>query len=78
MITLKLMNSETYLGSISEEELNQIVEVLEEENSADQNYYIDATTLDLMQQNRVSEPVVSLLRAALGDQEGIEIEWTRV
>jgi len=78
MISLREKATRTLIGQITESDLSSLAKVLEEERSTDQDYYLDAATLDLIQQEDVySAPAVAMLRAALGDKEGIDIVWSR-
>lgn len=78
MISLREKSTGTLIGHITESDLSILAKVLEEESSTDQDYYLDAATLDLIQQEDVySAPAVAMLRAALGDKEGIDIVWSR-
>jgi hypothetical protein len=65
------------LGSITEADLQVLVDALEEESTKDQDYFIDAPTIDLIADGRATEHLVSLLRAALGSAEGVDIRWER-
>ncbi len=78
MIALRNKGTGELIGHITESDLAILVKVLEEESSTDQDYYLDAETLNLIQEQDVySAPAVAMLRAALGDQEGIDIVWSR-
>lgn len=65
------------IGSVTEAELQVLVDVLEEESQEDQDYYIDAATIDLLADGRATDHLVQLLRTALGDADGVEIRWQR-
>jgi hypothetical protein len=75
---LNLYNNDTgaLLGQISEAELKTLIQNLEEESAADQDYYIMADTVDLLAARGADARLVELLRTAIGDQEGIEICWS--
>jgi hypothetical protein len=78
MIALRNKGTGELIGHITESDLAILVKVLEEESSIDQDYYLDAGTLDLIQEQDVySAPAVAMLRAALGDKDGIDIVWSR-
>jgi len=78
MISLREKDTGKLIGHITESDLNILIKVLEEESSTDQDYYLDAATLDLIQEEDMySAPAVAMLRAALGDKEGIDIVWSR-
>jgi processive 1,2-diacylglycerol beta-glucosyltransferase len=65
------------LGSITEPDLQVLVDALEEESMQDRDYYIDAATIDLIADGKATEHLVNLLRAALGAREGVDIRWKR-
>jgi hypothetical protein len=77
MIDLYNAGTNQLLGSITETDLKVLIDRLEEESSKDQDYYIDAETLDLLADGRASDHLVGLLRRALGTAEGVEIRWQR-
>jgi hypothetical protein len=77
MIDLYNNTTKALLGSITEADLQVLVDGLEEESSKDQDYYIDAATIDMLGDGRASEHLLGLLRRALGSSEGVEIRWMR-
>ena len=76
---IRLMNKDTgqAIGSVSEGDLQVLVDQLEEEDSEDTDYYISADTIDLLEENGASADLLHVLRQALGDAEGIEVSWKR-
>lgn len=77
MITLRDKESGNTIGSISESDLEALIHALEEESSTDRDYYIQAATVDLLEQENASAALVELLRRSLTGREGVEIEWSR-
>lgn len=77
MIDLYNAATNGLLGSITEPDLQVLVDALEEESSQDQDYYIDAATIDVIADGKATEHLVHLLRGALGSAEGVDIRWTR-
>ena len=75
---IDLFNSETNqpIGSISDADLQVIVDALEEESSDDRDYYINADTIDILAE-QASPELVAMLRAALGEADGLEVRWER-
>lgn len=74
----KLVNKDTGapIGSITAEQLQELIDALVEETEEDRDYYIDAATLDYMEENDVDPELVRLLRAHVpAEGEGIEVEW---
>jgi hypothetical protein len=65
------------LGSITEADLQVLIDALEEESTQDRDYYIDAATIDVIADGRATEHLVNLLRKALGSAEGVDILWKR-
>ena len=65
------------IGSITEADLQVLIDSLEEESSTDQDYYIDAATIDMLGDGRASDHLLGLLRGALGASDGIEVRWQR-
>lgn len=77
MIDLYDVATNRPIGSITEADLQVLVDGLEEESSQDQDYYIDQGTIDLLADGRATEHLVGLLRKALGSSDGVEIRWRR-
>ena len=75
----KLINAETgtVIGEISDDQLEFLVEQLEEEDSQDQDYFLDLETIDLLEEAGADDALITLLRRALGSSEGIDVRWTR-
>jgi len=78
-MVIDVYNSATdeLLGSITEADLQVLVDALEEESSDDQDYYIDAATIDVIGDGRATEHLLNILRKGLGNAEGVDIRWTR-
>lgn len=64
-------------GTITEAQLEALVSQLEEESREDRDYYINAATIDMFEENGVDAALVTLLRNALGDREDMDIRWAR-
>ncbi len=77
MIEIRNKKTGVPVGSISEDQLQFLVDQLEEESADDRDYYINRDTLELFANRGVDEGLLNLLREALGDQQDMEIEWTR-
>jgi hypothetical protein len=77
MIDLYMSATNELLGSITESELQVLVDRLEEESATDQDYYIDQATIDLLGDGRASDHLLGLLRTAVGSTAGVEIRWQR-
>jgi hypothetical protein len=77
MIALRDKDTGADIATIDDEQLQFLVDQLEEEFDEDRDYYVNQTTLDVLEQNRADPELIALLRRAIGDREGIEIEWSR-
>jgi hypothetical protein len=77
MVELRDKETGRILGSISDEQLQFLIDQLEEESETDTDYYIDAATLSMFEEKSINPLLLTLLRDALGDREGMEIEWKR-
>jgi hypothetical protein len=64
------------IGAISEAQLERLVDSLEEESSADQDYYITSDTIDLLEEDGADAELVTILRDALSGREGMDIRWS--
>jgi hypothetical protein len=74
-IRLLRKNSGAHLGDISREDLQLLVDKFEEESSRDQDYFVNAMTIDMLQEAGASEHLLTLLREAVGPTDGTEIRW---
>jgi hypothetical protein len=63
---------------VTEAQLRFLVDQLEEESSTDQDYYVDAETLAMLEQAGADPGLLALLRAALAGRDGMELRWSRV
>ena len=77
MIDLYNATANQLLGSITESDLKVLVDALEEEGVQDQDYYIDAATIDVIADGTATEHLVGLLRKAVGAGDGVDIRWQR-
>ena len=77
MIELKDKETGASLGSISEQQLQFLIDQLEEESGEDKDYYVNKATLEMFATRGADEGLLELLRGALGEREDMEIVWTR-
>jgi hypothetical protein len=77
MISLVNASTNSPIGEIGEEDLEVMIDVLEEESEEDQDYFIDAPTIELLEDRGASAQLLSLLRAAVGESEGVEVKWEK-
>lgn len=78
-MAVDLFDSESgrLVGSLSDDQFQELVDAFEEESPVDHDYYISGETVDMLEEDGASPVVVRLLRAALGEREGAEIRWEK-
>jgi processive 1,2-diacylglycerol beta-glucosyltransferase len=77
MVELRDAERGTPLGTISDEQLRFLIDELEEESATDQDYYINAGTIEMLEADGADAELVGILRQALGGREGVEVRWSR-
>jgi hypothetical protein len=77
MIDLYNANTNQLIGNITDADLKVLVDALEEEGVHDQDYFIDAATIDVIADGKATEHLIGLLRTALGTTDGVDIRWQR-
>jgi hypothetical protein len=64
-----------YVGDVTEEELDFLIDNLEEEWTEDRDYYINRPMVDALKRNGADASLLNLLDKALGNQDEVEILW---
>jgi hypothetical protein len=77
MVYLYNKTSGEFIGEISKDELQYLVDQLEEESMEDQDYSITRMELEYFSQHSADPELLTLLRNALGDQSELIIQWSR-
>jgi len=77
MVTLRDKETGSVVGTISDEQLEYLQGQLEEESPDDQDYWFDVASLDILEEEGCDPALVSVLRAALGDRDEMELRWER-
>ena len=77
MIEIRDKETGKPLGTISEEQLQFLIDNLEEEYAEDMDYYINTATLDMFEERGIDAGLLHFLRNALGTQEDMEIVWSK-
>ena len=65
------------LGTITEAQLQFLIDSMEEESTTDQDYYLDESTLDYLEARGADQALILLLRGALGEHNGRTLRWER-
>ena len=77
MIEILDKESGAFLGEITEQQLEFLIDQLEEESDEDTDYYLNPATLEMLEENGADPPLLELLRSAMGDRDEAEIQWSR-
>jgi processive 1,2-diacylglycerol beta-glucosyltransferase len=77
MIQLHDKDTGTWIGTITEDNLQYLIDQLEEESREDKDYYINKTTLDIFEEGGADKALITLLRGALNGRTEMEIRWSQ-
>ena len=77
MIHLREKDTNVPLGSISEEQLQFLIDQLEEEWEEDRDYSITPMLIQAFEGANADPELITLLKDALGDREEVIIVWSR-
>ena len=77
MVQLSDLETNQPIGTITDDQLHFLIDQLEEESEEDQDYYIDAATIEMLEGAGADQELLSVLRSALRGRDGIDIRWTR-
>ena len=77
MIRLIDKSTGKFLGRITEEDLQFLMDNLEEEDFSDADYYINRQTLDLLKEKGMDDDLASLLEGAMGEDDEVEIGYEK-
>jgi energy-converting hydrogenase Eha subunit B len=75
MHKLILTDGNRYLGNIGDADVKVLIAELEEEDMADQDYFIDGATVSILEAGGASKELVAMLLAAIGDSDGVDVRW---
>lgn len=77
MVELYNARTDEKIGTIAESQFQFMVDQLEEESLADQDYYINRETLRMFQRRGADTELLALLADALGERQEMDIRWQR-
>lgn len=77
MIELRDKDTGDVIGSITEEQLQFLIDQLEEESEVDVDYYLNRDTLEVFEERGIDRKLLKMLKNAMGDREDMEIEWEK-
>lgn len=74
MLRLTRIDTDDDIGTISEAQLKQLKDALEDELDED-HYIIDADVIELLSDNGADPELLALLEKGLGDDDRMDIAW---
>ena len=77
MYKLSLKDNGKFLGTIDDRDLQLLIDQLEEEHEADSDYYVCPATIEILAANGASTGLVKVLKAGVGNSDGVEVSWTK-
>lgn len=77
MVRLYDKSNDAEIGTINDDQLQFLADKLEEEAAGDDDYYINRTTVHILEQEGADAELVSVLRSALGEREEMDLRWER-
>jgi hypothetical protein len=78
MARLYRVDSGDTIGTINEKQLQFLIDMLEEEDEDDQDYFIDQDTLELFSDNGCDPELLAMLEGAMEEgEEGVDIAWEK-
>lgn len=66
------------LGTVTDDQFQEMADSLEEESLEDRDYYLNVDTIDMLEEQGVDGDLVALLRTALGDRDEMDILWQEI
>lgn len=78
LIDLYNKDTNVLLGSITEAELQHMMNSMEMESDRDTDFYIQKDTLGVLGNDGLAtEHLLKILKDAVGDSDGLEVRWAR-
>jgi hypothetical protein len=76
---IKLLDANTgaQIGTLTEAQLQFLIDQLEEESDDDRDYYINSATLDMFAEAGAEQALLDLLRNGLGTRSEMDVRWER-
>ncbi len=72
--SLYVIATNKLVGTISKQQVQILIDLFEEEDTTDQDYYVSKDTLEYMKDKEADPQLIDMLAEHVGD-EGVEFEW---
>lgn len=77
MIVLTNKDTGIELGTITEAQLQFLVDQLEEESPTDTDYWLNRAELEILKEDGADPELIALLEQGMGEAEDMEVSWAR-
>ncbi|MFZ1386292.1 MAG: hypothetical protein WBP46_00775 [Thiolinea sp.] len=77
MIVLTNKDTGVEIGTITEAQLQFLVDQLEEESDTDTDYWLNRAELEILQEKGADPQLIALLEKGMSSAEDIEVSWAR-
>jgi len=75
VIMLSDKDTGAYIGNITSDQLQFLIDQLEEETDDDRDYWLNRDMLEVFRQAGADPALVDLLEGAMGERDEMEIVW---
>jgi hypothetical protein len=77
MIVLTNKDTGAEIGTITEAQLQFLIDQLEEESDTDTDYWLNRTELSILKENGADPDLIALLEKGMGSADDLEVSWAR-
>jgi hypothetical protein len=77
MIVLTNKDTGAEIGTITEAQLQFLIDQLEEESDTDTDYWLNRTELSILKENGADPDLIALLEKGMGSADDMEVSWAR-
>ncbi|MDD5394166.1 MAG: hypothetical protein PHE17_14230 [Thiothrix sp.] len=75
MITLKNKDTGATIGTLTDAQLQFLIDQLEEESREDTDYWLNRAQIEIFKEQGADPALVAMLEQALGDSDDMEVMW---
>jgi hypothetical protein len=77
VITLRIKGSGEYIGTLSDSQLQYLIDELEEEHGQDQDYWLHRSQVEIFKEKEAVPGLIEILEKALGNDDEVEVVWEK-
>jgi hypothetical protein len=77
VITLRIKGSGEHIGTLSDSQLQYLIDELEEEHSQDQDYWLHRSQVEIFREKDADPALIEMLEKALGNDDEVEVVWEK-